>query len=374
MRRSLITGIILLIAIIMVGVMCTKKDNTGPQPQTGYKRTAVIEFFTYHDCPNCPVAEKVLDSLFTLHGDSILILEYHVKILGDTLSPCTTFVDERENRYSVAGYPTAVFDGIESNTGAAGDLFAVYTNILEDRFASKSDLKVQHFSASLVTPTSATFDVQIISQADLSGRLFFVLTEDSVVFGDSLYHFVTRQVYPDEDGMAFSVSEDDTFGTSGSIYLNWQATGDVWLNLFVQHTADNEIYQGASVNLGRPQIPAYQLDLTVTDTFLTVEPESIATFYLYLEHTGTTSDEYEMVAAQADTVPGWMWLMCSGSLCYPPAPTIVDTNAIDPGSVDTFDIKVHTNATPGIETINVTFTSLGDVQEIEAVTFTTEVQ
>ncbi len=371
-KAFLIFILLVLLSTLFNG--CTKDKKTEPTPATGFKRNVVLEVFTYHNCPNCPVAEKAIDSLFGIHGDSLIIIEYHVQILGDTLSQCTTFVSERETRYSVGGYPTVVFDGVESHTGAAGDIYSTFFNILQDRFSKRSDLRIQNFSANFVNSTSISFDIQMLSQASLSGRLFLVLAEDSVVFSDSLYHFVARQVYPDESGMAFSVSDNDTFGTNGSIFLTWQPAGDVWLNLFVQNLNNNTIYQGASINLGKPQSTPYQFDLTITDTFLTVEPESVSTFYLYLEHTGSSTDEYEMVATQIDTVPGWMWLMCSGALCYPPAPTIVDTDTIEPGEIDTFDIKVHTNTTPGIETIRVTFTSIGDPLETESVTFTTEVQ
>jgi hypothetical protein len=373
MRRILtICAIAFILATIVFS--CTKE--TEPT-DTGYKRCVVIEFFTHHDCQNCPIAEDALDSLYGLYGDSLLIIEYHIYYPGiDTLSPCTTFVSERETRYSVLYYPTIVFDGLESHAGASGDVYSVFFNILQDRFTRRSDLRIQSFNANLATQTSVSFDVEVVSQANLSGRLFLVLTEDSVVFSDSLYHFVARQVYPDEDGIQFSINEEDPFSTSGSIPLMWQPEGgDVWLNLFIQNMSNNTIYQGASVNLGKPQIPpSYQLDLAVTDTFLTVEPESTATFYLYLENTGSSMDGYDLVATQVDTVAGWSWIMCSSSLCFPQAPTVYFTqDTILPGEVDTFSIHVYTNTTIGTETIDVTFTSIGDPQEEESVTFTTEV-
>lgn len=375
MRKiSLIFVLLILISILSIG--CSK--NNGPPPETGYKRNVVIEIFSYHGCPNCPAAEKAVDSLFGIYGDSLVVIEYHAvdTIFGDSLSrPCSVFVKDREVLYSVGGYPTVVFDGVEEHIGGSGDLFSIFLNIIENRFSKKSDLKIQTLEANFVDETSISFNLRIVSETDISGKLFIVLTEDSVVFKDSLYHFVAKQVYPDENGMDFSIFEEDTFGANGSILLSWQPAGDVWLNIFIQNMGDNTIFQGGSVNLGKsPAIP-YEFEFSVSpDSFQTVLPGDTAHFFFFLEHTGTIADEYEMVASQIDTVSGWMWLMCAGGLCYVPSPTITDTFSIDPEEIDTFDIKVITNTTTGTEKINVKVTSFGDTTVTESINIYTEVQ
>jgi hypothetical protein len=375
MRKLLISTLVFSVLFSLLCLNCTKKNETGPDPQSGYKRNVIAEMFTYHDCPNCPVAEKALDSLFAIHGDSLIIIEYHVRILGDTLSPCSAFVSQREALYNIGGYPTVEFDGIEENVGASGDLFSIFTNIMESRYADRSDLKFLLLQASFNNATSISYDIQLLSQADVTGKLFIVLLEDSVIHDGSVYDFVARQVFPGESGMDFSVLQDDTFSTSGSIPLMWHPTGTVWVVAFIQNISSKTIHQGKAKNIGKATAASYEYNLTIApDTFLTVLPESIATFYLYLEHTGTVADEYELVASEVDTVAGWSWFMCSGGLCYPPVPTIIDTLSINPGVVDTFDIKIHTNTNTGTEKISVTFSSLGEPTEIESVNLSAEVQ
>ncbi len=373
MRKiSLIFVLLILISILSIG--CSK--NNGPPPATGYKRNVVIEIFTSHYCTNCPLVEKAIDSLFGIYGDSLVVIEYHGRQVGpDTISPCTTFVTGREALYSVSGYPTVVFDGVEKHVGAGGDLYNTFLNHISDRFSKKSDLKIQTLEANFNDETSISFNLSIISEKDISGKLFVVLTEDSVLFNDSLYHFVAKQVYPDESGMDFSISEEDTFGANGSILLSWQPAGDVGFNIFIQNMGDNTIYQGGSVNLGKsPAIP-YEFEFSVSpDSFQTVLLGDTAFFDFFLENTSTIIDDYLVVASEMDTVSGWNWYMCIGGLCSPPLPTITDTLQIAPGGIDTFDIKVITIATPGTEIINVSVTLLGDTTVTESINIYTEVQ
>lgn len=217
-----------------------------------YKRNVIIELFGYHDCPTFPPAKKAVDSLFGIYGDSLVVIEYHRRTPGDTLSPCTTFVNDRENLYNVSGYPTVVFDGVEKHVGGVGDLFSLYHNILEARFSDKSNLKVLSLNSYFIDHTTISYDLSIISNSEISGELFVVLTEDSVIFEDSLYNFVAKQVFPDENGMNFYIQKNDTFSCSGNISLFWSVVGDVWLNIFVQNLGTKAIYQSGSINLGPP--------------------------------------------------------------------------------------------------------------------------
>lgn len=383
MKKSSIT-VVLLVLFSTLFISCTKDKETEPPPATGFKRNVVIEVFTYHHCPNCPIAEKAIDSLFGIHGDSLTVVEYHVRQAGDTLTPCSTFVNNRIALYTVGGYPTVIFDGEEKHTGVTGDMFNTFLNYLSDRFSKKSDLKITTLDASFINSTSISFNTRIFSDQDISGRLFFVLAEDSVAFEDSLYHFVVRQVYPDENGMVFSVSEDDTFGTNGSILLSWQPIGDVWLNIFVQNMSNNTIYQGGSINLGKapaPQIP-YKFDATVSpDTFQTGTSGEPTIFSFLLSNTGSDSDRYYIEANQIEHVPGWSWMICYGGLCKTPDHGTIHDTIPRLGSLpiasqesDSFTVDVIPNPTTGTEKINVKITSAGDTTVTESINIYTELQ
>ena len=368
--------ITLLILPAMFFIHCTK--GTEPPSETGNKRKVVIEIFSYHGCPNCPIAENAIDSLFGIHGDSLIVIEYHENIAGDTLSPCVSFVDSRIAQYNVTAYPTVVFDGVESHVGGTGDLYNIFLNYITDRFSEqkKSDLKIETFQANFVNSSSISFNISISSDKDISGKLFIVLTEDSVVFEDSLYHFVVKQVFPNKDGLDFSVSEDNPFGTTGSIPLSWQSNGDVWLNIFIQNVSNNTIYQGGSVNLGKVPPPSHQFEISVSpDTLQQGTPGGFTTFDFLLDNTGSEDDSFYIVTSEVNHIQDWSWQMCSGGFCkIPDHGVITETIHISSHEVDSFKIDVLPDSTPGTEKINVEVTSLSVSTLTESINIYTESQ
>jgi len=379
MKRFFILTVLIFIFSIIIN--CTKSEE--PEPETGYKRNVVIEMFTFHGCQNCPIAEQAIDSLFGIYGDSLVVLEYHLKQMGDTLSPCSSFVNERKTLYNVVGCPTVVFDGLETYSGVSGDIYNTYLNCIADRFSKRSPLKCQTLSADFVGPTSIAYNVSIISENDISGKLFILLSEDSVTFEDSLYNFVVRQVYPDDNGIDFSISADNPFNSSGSILLSWQPKEDVWVSIFIQHMTDHTIYQGGSINIGKPAVTnPYQFDFSVSpDTFQAGTPGTFSYFSFLLTNTGSDTDRYYIEASQVQHIPTWQWMMCSGGLCkFPDGGTILDTIPpldslpISTEESDSFTIDVKPDSTVGIEIINVKITSQGDSTVMDSVKIYTEVQ
>jgi len=367
--KSVVITFLILLAMFLIH--CTK--GTEPPSETGYKRKVAIEIFSFHNCPNCPAAEKAVDSLFKIHGDSLVVIEYHENITGDTLSPCTTFVDGRIAQYNITAYPTVVFDGVIIHSGGTGDLFTTYLNTITDRFAKKSNLKFETLFANFSNSTSINFNISISADEDVSGKLFIVLTEDSIVFKDSLYHFVAKQVFPNEDGLNFSVSDDNPYGTSGSIPLSWQSNGDVWLNIFIQNISNNTIYQGGSVKVAPP---AYQFDFSISpDTLQQGTPGEFTTFDFVIDNTGSEDDSFYIVASEVNHIQGWFWQMCSGGLCkIPDHGVVTETIHISSQEVDSFKIDVLPDSTPGTEKINVEVTSISDSTLTESINVYTESQ
>jgi hypothetical protein len=368
MKRILLAFGAIALLLTMISLSCTKKDSTEPEPHSGYKRAAVIEFFTYHHCPNCPFAEAAIESVFGMHGDSIVVIEYHAPVAGDTLSPCSTFVNNRQTLYGVTAYPTVEFDGVEEVVGGTGDLVSTYLNILQSRFSSRSHLNFSLLEAEFIDASSVSFNMQIISNAGLSGKLFIVLTEDSVVQSDSVYDFVARQVYPDENGMDFSVSENDTFGTNGSIGLSWQPDGNVRVAVFVQNTTTGEIYQGEEVPIGKPSAAQYEFGVTLTPgTSQAGSPGQPSVFTFFVENSGTEDDDYMIHASEVSTVVGWSWMMCLGGLCkIPDHGHIYDTLFVSSQQTDSFTVEIIPNDSAGTEQLNVHIMSAGDTTLMES--------
>jgi hypothetical protein len=305
-----------------------------------------------------------------MHGDSIVVIEYHARVAGDTLSPCSTFVEDRQTLYGVSAYPTVEFDGVEEVVGAVGDLVSTFLNILESRFSNRSSLRFLLFDADFIDASSVSFDIQITANADVSARLFIVLTEDSVVLDDSVYNFVARQVYPDDNGMSFSVAAEDTFGANGSIALSWQPHGDVRAVVFVQNISSGEIYQAREVVLGKPAAVQFDFDVSVMpDTVQTGVPGQPSVFTFLISNTGSNNDDYQIHASEVATVPGWSWMLCSGGLCkVPDHGHIYDTLSIVSQAVDSFTVDIIPDSTAGTQEINVLINSEGDSTLVESFT------
>jgi len=144
--------------------------------------TPVFEVFVYARCPNCPVVEDVLDSLKKVYSDSVVVLEYHLRVLGDTLSPEN--ISERQALYNVGNQaPITVIHGEEKiigNQGVTYDGFATYYRSVrsgrEDSLGVNGVLREQ-------SGDSLTFLFQCDTLLNLeSSKAFAFLTCDSVFF------------------------------------------------------------------------------------------------------------------------------------------------------------------------------------------------
>lgn len=92
--------IFLIIFIIFFCSEAPKKEFKG-------ERFVLCELFTFARCPYCPYAEASLESLKKEFKDSIIVVAYHRRLLGDTLSP--EDVEERRSFYYEEGGEPAVF-------------------------------------------------------------------------------------------------------------------------------------------------------------------------------------------------------------------------------------------------------------------------
>ncbi len=155
----------------------------------------VFEVFGYARCSNCPNVERALDSLKHIYGDSVIVLEYHMRVLGDTLSPISIL--ERQGLYNIGtSAPVTIVQGtqrIEGATGVSLSLFENYYNSIR-RFDDSVGLYFEHQWLG----DSLLININIENALDFSGaRLFLFLTQDSVFFKqsgapDSIFNNVVR--------------------------------------------------------------------------------------------------------------------------------------------------------------------------------------
>ncbi len=181
---------------------------------TPYERIVLCEFFTHIRCTYCPYAANTLDSLEKEFHDSLAIIAYHRRRLGDTLSP--NYVENRATFYYQDNIePTTFFDG-EGPVRTEDPVlnYQVFKGMVERKRGIKP--KVQLFLAESLFTNILKLKA-ILIRVDTtrfdSLRFFFVFTEDSVRCylpggSDSIFNKVMRMIWPDENGMPIFLNQD----------------------------------------------------------------------------------------------------------------------------------------------------------------------
>ncbi|MDI6850827.1 MAG: hypothetical protein QMD82_02690 [bacterium] len=150
-----------------------------PEP-TSQPIIPVFEVFGYARCPNCSIVEKSLDSLKQNLSDSVVVLQYHMRTLGDTLSPESIL--ERQNLYNIgSSAPVTIIHGeerIEGSSGVSLSMFENYYRALRSREDSLG-LKVTYIdegdTARMIIGAAGEFSLERL-------KLFVFLTRDSIIF------------------------------------------------------------------------------------------------------------------------------------------------------------------------------------------------
>ena len=179
-------------------------------------RVVLAEFFTWMRCAYCPYAARALDSVTADFPDSLVVIAYHRRVAGDTLSP-DYIENRREYYYSTNGEPATVFDGGEvvNTPGPEYNYPTFHAKTLAARnVVPRAQLGISAaVGDSEGTVTVWATDVSA-TPTDTLG-LFVVLVEDSVhayLPGayDSVFRHVMRQMLPGIDGEPVSLAVGDT--------------------------------------------------------------------------------------------------------------------------------------------------------------------
>ncbi|MEO0092539.1 MAG: hypothetical protein ABIK61_07505 [candidate division WOR-3 bacterium] len=233
--------------LILIGCSEAPKIEINPT-----SRLVLAELFTWARCVYCPYASKALDSLAKEFQDSLAIIAYHRRILGDTLSP--QYVENRKNfYYDTGGEPAVLFDGIGPVwTQDPSQNYQTYKNYIINRRNRKSPLLIRldsqiQTNTGIIRTTIVPTDT--ITTTNLS--LFFVICEDSVRFflsgaTDTIFNHVMRLMIPNENGIACTLAFGDSLIKEVQFPLeqNWNRTKLTAIS-FVQDLATKEILQSA---------------------------------------------------------------------------------------------------------------------------------
>lgn len=179
-------------------------------------RVVLAELFTWMRCGYCPYAAHALDSVAADFPDSMVVIAYHRRVAGDTLSPAYS-----ETRmgvyYSSGGEPATTFDGgnVVRTSGPEDDYPTFHAMTLAARnVVPEAQLGVSA-QAGDSDGTVRVWATGVSGTPADTLRLFVVLTEDSVrayLSGetDFLFRHVMRQMLPGVGGDSVDLSVGDT--------------------------------------------------------------------------------------------------------------------------------------------------------------------
>jgi len=210
--KRLSVGKIFCPTLIYLLIFCSEAPRVIEEP-TG--RVVLAEDFSFARCTYCPYAEDALDSLFTEFKDSLAVIIYHRRVLGDTLSPA--YIAVRESLYQITASPTVVFDGIYNvQTEDPEQDYSTYKSCIINERNKEPKLKLQLETNLIGNSVNLNLQVIVVDSILASDyRLFFALYEDSVYFKqtgapDSIFNFVVRKMIPDEKGIPVGLNYPDS--------------------------------------------------------------------------------------------------------------------------------------------------------------------
>ncbi len=193
--KWILSGIFLLVVLFSCSRLPPK-----PELPSKKRQIPVFEVFGYARCSNCPIVEHATDSLKKVYTDSIIILEYHLRIAGDTISPQN--IETRASFYNIGNaVPITIIQGIYRIEGAESDVTTQFSTF-KDYFLS---LRERTDSVGLLVTIDTvedsiefTIDVDSAENVDTATEVFILLlTEDSVRFiqggaTDTIYNNVVK--------------------------------------------------------------------------------------------------------------------------------------------------------------------------------------
>lgn len=232
--------------LFLLGLACSEARKIKIEP-TG--RIVLAELFTFARCVYCPYAEHALDLLSEEFGDSLAVLAYHRRVMGDTISPA--YVAVRESLYQITVSPTVIFDGTTTvQTEDPDQDYAVYKDWIINKRNFEPRLRMKLEADMVMSQCHVTITIiSVDSIFDGDYRLLVALYEDSVYFyqagaPETTFYYVVRALYPDAYGIPLQPVYPDSI--SKEFYLSIQPAwkiDKIGLVAFVQNVRTREILQ-----------------------------------------------------------------------------------------------------------------------------------
>ncbi|MEO0073045.1 MAG: Omp28-related outer membrane protein [candidate division WOR-3 bacterium] len=203
--------------MVAVGLLVAAGCSDAPLvPLVPTNRIVLAEFFTWQRCVYCPYAAHALDSLVREFKDSVVVIAYHRRVAGDTLSP--EYVERRRAfYYETGGEPATVFDGGEVvRTPGPQYNYPTFRNYI---LGARSSRPLAQIAVEADVSTDTIRVVVRLWGVDSTPaetlRLLTVITEDSIRATqtgatDSVFNSVMRALLPDPEGRPVVISRAET--------------------------------------------------------------------------------------------------------------------------------------------------------------------
>jgi hypothetical protein len=250
-------GLLISLGALAVLAGCSEAPVLEIRPTN---RVVLAEYFTWMRCGYCPYASRALDSVAADFQDSLVVIAYHRRVAGDTLSP--EYVENRKTfYYSTNGEPATVFDGGEV-VWTPGPEYNYSTFHGKTVVARNSPPGAQLSMAAALSDSAGTITISAtgVSSTPTEGlKLFVVVVEDSVrsyLPGayDTTFRHVMRQMLPGVDGEPVHLAVGDTvvkeYGLRFQSFWNRSMMGAV---AFVQNSETHEVLQAVCLSRIEPQ-------------------------------------------------------------------------------------------------------------------------
>jgi len=212
----------------------------------------ILEIATGTWCQFCPGASMGAHDLL-VNGKDVGVIKYHN---GDSFT--NNYSNARNSYYGITGFPTAVFDGVNTYVGGSGtsSMYSVYLPIYESRKAKNSAFNIEIFGQNNQLDYSLTIRVTKVAAIPPSYSnlvLHVALTESNIPFNwfnQTMVNNAERLMLPDQLGTALDFSSSNTVDINLTFARNaaWIAE-NCELVSFIQNLNGKEILQGTKVAL-----------------------------------------------------------------------------------------------------------------------------
>jgi len=198
----------------------------------------------------CPGAAMGADDLVN-NGHDVAVVHYHSG--DDYENPASS---SRINYYSIASYPTAIFDGVERNTEGSHSqsLYNSYLPIYNQRKEINSAFQIEVVLCDSSYSNHFYIDVRLQKTAPISYEnliLQVVLTQSNIMTdwqGQDHLNFVEDQMLPNEFGTPIDLMDVDSLSVNHYFSINYfDLVEDFELVAFIQDAETKEILQGTKI-------------------------------------------------------------------------------------------------------------------------------